>query len=256
MKRPSIEELDYSQTPLGELILRRRVVRSLGDKEIFEVKMDGQFLMSSLTNSAEIALADIAMDMLNESECDVLVGGLGLGYTAKAALDTSNVRSVTVIEFLPAIIQWHERHLVPLGAVLGEDSRCRIVQDDFFRYIQMGNAAPPEPRESMADAILPERYHAILLDIDHSPQSLLHANHAAFYTANGLSRLRERLAPGGVFALWSAEAPDASFLDNLRTALMTVTVHESRFFNPLLNEEDVNYIVTGIGDGPANSTIA
>lgn len=255
MKRPSIEELDYCQTPLGELILRRRIVRSLDDKEIFEVKMDGQFLMSSLTNSAEIALADIAMAMLDESECDVLVGGLGLGHTAKAALDASNVRSVTVIEFLPAIIQWHEQNLVPLGATLVEDSRCRIVQDDFFRYIQHGNAVPTTQGDSVADNTVPERYHAILLDIDHSPQSLLHTNHAAFYTADGLSKLQESLVPGGVFALWSAETPDADFLDNLRTVFKKVDVHESRFFNPLLNEDDVNYIVTGVGDGPVTSSI-
>jgi len=99
----SIEELDHAMTPLGELILRRRCVRSLGGVDVFEVKLAGAFLMSSMVNDAEIALADIALSQVTGHWRDLLVGGLGLGHTAKAALDADHVRSVTVIELLEPV---------------------------------------------------------------------------------------------------------------------------------------------------------
>ena len=91
MAMAAFEELDYGLTPLGELILRRREVLSLDRAEVFEVKLDGEFLMSSIVNDAEIALAEFALPLVACDRCDVLVGGLGLGYTAKAALDAEVV---------------------------------------------------------------------------------------------------------------------------------------------------------------------
>lgn len=248
MPTGAFEELDYSMTPLGELILRRREVLSLDRAEVFEVKLDGQFLMSSLVNASEIALATIALGPPAGAACDVLVGGLGLGHTANAALDSPNVRSVTVIEYLARVIGWHQRGLVPLASRLINDPRCTLIHGDCFAAIH--TAAPRElPRDERdaevagAEPRLPERFHAILLDIDHSPQCLLRSSHAAFYTADGLKRLSERLHAGGVFALWSAERPEESFLNDLRAAFRKTDVHESRFFHPLLNEQDVNYII-------------
>lgn len=237
MTRPALEELDYRQTPLGELILRRRRVRSLGDVEVYEVKLDGQFLMSSLVNSAEIELATIALAESPDEQRDVLVGGLGLGHTAGAALDGPNVRTVTVIEYLQPVIDWHEGRLVPLGEKLVSDSRCRLIHADFFRFIAGDTSAPAEASSA------PDTFHAVLLDIDHSPQALLQPDHAAFYTTGGLARLAGRLHAGGVFALWSADPPEPGFLSDLQRVFASVRVHESRFFHVLLNEENVNYII-------------
>jgi len=240
MPRPAIEELDYRQTPLGELILRRRRVRSLGDADVYEVKLDGQFLMSSLVNSAEIELATIALAEAPGDQRDVLVGGLGLGHTAGAALDTPHVRSVTVVEYLQPVIDWHERRLVPLGDKLVSDPHCRLIHADFFRFIS-GDTSAPAKENSAPDE--PDKFHAVLLDIDHSPQALLQPDHAAFYSAEGLARLAGRLHPGGVFALWSADPPEPDFLSDLERVFASVRVHESRFFHVLLNEENVNYII-------------
>lgn len=231
MSQPAFEELDYGMTPLGELILRRRAVLSLGGAEVFEVKLDGQFLMSSLVNEAEIALANLALPLVGDGPCDVLVGGLGLGYTAKAALDFPNVRSVTVIEYLERVIDWHRRGLVPLARQLTGDPRCTLIQGDFFA-----------DWEAWLNAIGLKRFHAILLDIDHSPQCLLQPAHAGFYTPDGLKRLTGRLHPGGVFALWSADPPQATFVDDLQAVFSRVQAQESKFYNPLLNEDDVNTI--------------
>ncbi len=227
------EELDYRKTELGELILRRRAVLSLDGAEVYEVKLDGEFLMSSLVKDAEIALATEALRLIECAECDVLVGGLGLGYTAQAALDAQNVRSVMVIEYLEGVIDWHRRCLVPLGQSLTEDARCALILGDFFEAIMSRSVNSP---------VAGRRFHAILLDIDHSPQCLLQPSHAGFYKREGLERLVDRLHAGGVFAVWSADPPEEGFLNGLRSVFADVQVRECAFHNPLLNEDDVNYI--------------
>ena len=253
MTLAAFEELDYSMTPLGELILRRREVLSLDRAEVYEVKLAGELLMSSLVNDAEIALAEFALPLVACDQCDVLVGGLGLGYTAQAALEADNVASVTVIEYLERVIAWHQRELVPLGRALTQNARCRLVHGDFFAAVgspanQSDGSSEPCPEALAAIRTEParwrsERFHAILLDIDHSPQCLLHAGHAAFYTAEGLKRLTCHIYPGGVFALWSADPPAEALTDSLNDAFANVRVRESTFYNPLLDLHDVNYIV-------------
>ncbi len=242
----TFEELDYGMTPLGELILRRREVLSLDRAEVFEVKLAGEFLMSSLVNDAEIALAEFALPLVECDQCDVLIGGLGLGYTAQAALKADKVATVTVIEYLQQVIAWHQRELVPLGRALTQDGRCRLIQGDFFEVVGSPAKQNDQPSglcpESLA-GLASKRFHAILLDIDHSPQCLLHAGHAAFYTAEGLKRLSSHIHAGGVFALWSAEPVEESLSDGLNGAFASVWVREANFYNPLLDQDDVNYIV-------------
>src|SRR5687767_427534 len=94
----TFEELDYRQTELGELSLRRRQILSLDGLEVFEVKLGDSFLMSSLFHEVEVALADLGLAALERGELDVVVGGLGLGYTARAALKHAQVRSVVVVD--------------------------------------------------------------------------------------------------------------------------------------------------------------
>ncbi len=240
-----IEELDHAMTSLGELILRRRCIRSLDNAEIYEVKLDGEFLMSSLVNNAEKALAHIALDrvalldvahsQVYDRSFDVLVGGLGLGYTAKTALDVEHVRTVTVIELLEPVIRWHEERLVPLANELLGDPRCQIVLGDFFELIKSANSPP--------DNVDAPTYHAILLDIDHSPKCLLQSSNSAFYTERGMQSVIRRLHPGGVFAFWSADPPESELIDCMKMAFAEVSIHECRFLNPLLNKEDINWIV-------------
>ncbi len=114
----NFEELDYRQTALGELILRRRRALEADGREIFEVKLNDEYLMSSLFHEGEVALADLGLAELTGEGWDVVVGGLGLGYTAAAALKYDQVARMVVVEALAPVINWHQRELVPHGALL------------------------------------------------------------------------------------------------------------------------------------------
>ncbi len=218
------EELDFAQTPLGDLFLRRRRIRSLDNLEIFEVKLGEAFLMSSLFHVVEEALAHRGLGDLPGSEWDVVVGGLGLGYTACAALEHPEVRSLLVIDALAQVISWHRRGLVPLGPRLTSDARVKFLEADFFALAQSARGFA-EGRQ----------FHAVLLDIDHSPRDLLAPGNASFYTVTGLQALAAQLHPAGVFALWSDEAPDEEFLALLCEVFPEVRAEVVAFPNPVLD---------------------
>lgn len=224
------EILDSQPTPLGELMLRRRRIASLDGLEVLEVKLGDEFLMSSLFHVVEEALADLGLAETKGEALDVVVGGLGLGYTAAAALRESRVRSLLVVDRMPAVIRWHREGLVPLGSVLASDSRCRFVEGDFF-------ALAAEPAAGFDPAAPGRRFDAVLLDIDHSPRKLLHGSHGAFYSREGLARLAEHLRPDGVFALWSDDPPDAAFLADLGAVFEGVRAEIVPFPNPLLDRD-------------------
>jgi len=220
--------LDSRPTPLGELTLRRRRLLMLDGLEIYEVKLGESFLMSSLFHDVEVALANLGLAPLAGPALNVVVGGLGLGYTAAAALKHPTVHSVVVVEALDAVVDWHNQGLVPLGATLTGDARCRFVHGDFFAL-----AAAPQ---SGFDPVQPGRqFHAVLLDIDHSPRNLLHPRHAAFYQPAGLRQLAAHLHPGGVFALWSDDPPETEFLQELDKVFVNSQSHVVKFHNPLLD---------------------
>lgn len=227
-------ELDYQATPIGELSLRRRRDPALGGREVFEVKLGDDFLMSSLFTEGEVALAELGLDALAGAEADVVVGGLGLGYTAAAALEHPATRSLRVIEALDAVIVWHRRGLVPLGTRLADDPRCTLAQGDFFRL-----AASPAGLDPAAPS---RRFHAVLVDIDHSPRHVLHPDHAPFYEPAGLRRLAAFVHPGGVFALWSNDPPDARFEAVLAAAFAGARSHLVTFANPYTGSESANTI--------------
>ena len=231
------EELDYCNTPIGELILRRRTEPRLR-VEVYEVKLGDEFLMSSLFTAGEIALAKLALAACEAGPLDVAVGGLGLGYTAHAALENAAVRSLLVVEALPVVIDWHRRGLVPLGAGLTADSRCEFLADDFFARVNCSGIDPRVPEK---------RFHAILLDIDHSPRHVLHPDHAAFYSPGGLRRLASHLRPRGVFGLWSNDPPDEMFRATLTEVFCSVEAHLVKFHNPLQDREATNTVYLAWG---------
>jgi spermidine synthase len=230
------EELDWQNTEMGEISLRRRLERTL-EVDVYEVKLGEEFLMSSLFPVAEIELARLGLAACAGAELDVVVGGLGLGYTAVTALEEPRVRSLVVVEALGPVIGWHEKHLLPDAETLTRDPRTRLVQGDFF-------ALAAAPGGFGADG--PDRVHAVLLDIDHTPQHVLHPSHAAFYTPQGLRALHGHLHPGGVFALWSDDPPDADFVNLLQAEFGSAEAHVVSFANPLTGGTSANTVYVAV----------
>jgi spermidine synthase len=230
------EELDWQDTPMGEIVLRRRVEPTL-KIDVYEVKLGEEFLMSSLFTVAEVELARLALAEATPDRIDVLVGGLGLGYTAAAALADPRVRTLTVVEAISPVIGWHRDELLPETAGLASDPRVQLVEGDFFALIDGSGIAQDVRPEGLTDA-----YDAILLDIDHTPRHVLHPSHASFYTSEGLNSLRRQLKADGVFALWSDDPPDQDFMTILTDVFSDTSAHIVNFANPLTGGESSNTV--------------
>ncbi|MFL0801374.1 MAG: spermidine synthase [Agarilytica sp.] len=233
------EELDNQSSPIGDISLRRRSEPRLDGKILFEVKLGEEFLMSSLFVEAEIQLSKLGLAGLQASGfiegLDVVVGGLGLGYTAAAALEHDSVKSLVVIDVMEAVIDWHQRGLVPLGETLNADPRCTLLHGDFFAIATSENSG--------FDSSGPERLvHAVLLDIDHSPSNWLNPENASFYSPAALQSLSDKLHPGGVFGLWSNDLPDEKFLHLLDSVFASSESHIINFPNPYTGGESSNSV--------------
>ena len=222
------EEIDSQASSIGEISLRRRRLPIFGDRDIYEVKLGDEFLMSSMFTYGEVALADLGIDMIQGDKLQIVVGGLGLGYTAEAALKHGRVDELLVVDFLQPVIDWHRQEKVPLGKILNADARCRYVQGDFFALAASAEGFDPSRAGRQFDAIL--------LDIDHSPKALLSDSNSPFYSSEGLARLAAHLRPGGVFAYWSTELPEADFLALLGSVFVDCRAEVVEFFNPFQNQ--------------------
>lgn len=218
------EELDYRPTPIGALVLRRRHEARLG-VDILEIKLGEEHLMSDLFTASEIALADLGLAACDGEALDVVVGGLGLGYTAKAVLDKTQTGSLLVVEYLEAVIEWHRSGLLPLGPELTGDPRCRLLHGDFFALAgSAGGFDPDTPGR---------KFDAVLLDIDHSPDALLDARSESFYQPEGLVAMAAHLKPGGLFGLWSDDREDPAFTERLAGVFADAWAEPVTFHNPL-----------------------
>ncbi|NKX63481.1 spermidine synthase [Labrenzia sp. 5N] len=228
------EELDYAPTPIGAISLRRRHILAL-KTDVFEILLGEEHLMSSLFTASEIALADKGLAALDGYKLDVLVGGLGLGYTAQAVLAHESVADLTVVDLLAPVIRWHEEGLVPMKTELADNPRCRLVQGDFFAMAAS---------EVGFDRDQPGRqYDALLIDIDHTPERLLHGGSKGFYTPEGLRAVQRFVKPGGIVGLWSDEAPDEAITALLGQAFDEAWAEPVVFANPLQDGREVTQAV-------------
>jgi len=201
--------------PLGEIALRRR-----GD--VLELVVDGVFAMDSAHTATETALATLALDRLARSArlggtgsvarsaprgigragWQVLVGGLGLGYTAAAVLADPRVSTVDVVELHPGLVGWAREGLLPGARAVLADPRVRVLVGDVRTVI--ARAAPAG-------------LDAVLLDVDNGPGFLVHQHNAEVYRPAFLRAALGALRPGGVLAVWSSE-PSAELAVHLAQA--------------------------------------
>jgi spermidine synthase len=177
-------ELARAFTPRGdELTLRRR------DRE-FEIRFNGWELMSSRGARSEMMLATLVCRSLTEPRPQVLVGGLGLGYTVRAALDALGGGAVVVVaELIPAIVDWNRTLVADIAGRPLEDSRVTVVNDDVVEIIRSRKLA----------------FDAILLDVDNGPDAVMYASNQILYSHVGLDLIKRSLNAGGVLAVWSAD---------------------------------------------------
>lgn len=233
---PIVHEIACEQTPIGELVLRRRRLHRDGE-DIWEIKLNEGYLMSSQFIDGEVALADLALAQLDGNALEVVVGGLGLGYTAQAVLRDTRVSRLTVVELIPQVIDWHRRHLLPLGKQLWEDPRCSLRQGDFFRLAGDRDGFDLENPQALHDAIL--------VDIDHSTTHLIDDVSAGFYGRDAIAALAAKLKPEGIFALWSTDAEDPAFIEAMQHSLRDVTVSRVEFATPYRDEPAFNLVYLG-----------
>lgn len=222
----NIEILAYEPSPLGTLCLRRRSLLSDPDTTVTEITLDGEFLMSSYHTLSERTLANSALKLHTGHDLGVLVGGLGLGYTAGEALRSHRVAQVQAVELLPQVVQWMQDDLTPLAGELKSDPRFTAVTDDVYRRLSL----PPQ-----------EQYDLILIDVDHSPGDRLGTDNVSFYEAAGLRTARQHLLPDGILAVWSY-AESSPFADALRQVFDEVHVEPVTELNVFTNETQTDWL--------------
>jgi spermidine synthase len=169
----------------------------------FSISVKNEELMNSRMHGSEDALAELACrKVANRSNPRVLIGGLGMGFTLRAALnEMGNNAAIEVAELVPAVVQWNRTHLADLAERPLEDPRTIVHESDVGLVIKAATG----------------KYDAIMLDVDNGPDGLTHEGNDRLYTAGGIKAAKKALKPGGILGIWSAE-PDPSFTKRLRGA--------------------------------------
>lgn len=191
--------VDRVETPEGPLELRQR-----GERD-FMITVKGRVLMSSLIHRSELAVAELACARIRQRPAPrVLIGGLGLGYTLRAALDALPKRAqVRVAELNQAVGRWCQGPLAALTGNAAQDARVRVVIEDVCAAVRQA-AAPGA-----------QRYDAIIVDLYEGPKDLRPGQRDPLYGMDSLHHTQAALAPGGVYAVW-AEDPNQAFEQRLR----------------------------------------
>jgi spermidine synthase len=184
------KEIDRAAVPgnEGEVILLAR-------GEEFSIRTAGTELMNSRIHGSEESLAELALARLDpKGNWQILVGGLGMGYTLAATLERSGSDAqILVSELIPAVVKWNREHLGHLAGRPLEDPRVGVAQEDVVKTIGKQHAS----------------WDAILLDVDNGPAGLTCKTNDRLYGDAGLTACLDALRPGGILAVWSSAVDDA-----------------------------------------------
>ena len=192
----SRELVGTAEVPGGEPL---RLFRRGAD---YMIVLDRNELMSTRMRGSEEALATMTLERLEPVDPHLLIGGYGMGFTLRAALEhLPRDARITVAELVPEIVDWARGPMAGLTAGCLDDKRVRLVVGDVAPMIAAGRGD----------------HDAILLDVDNGPDGLTRPGNDRLYGAEGLAAARAALKPGGILAIWSA-APDAAFARRLKQA--------------------------------------
>jgi len=181
---------------------------------VYMIRVDGVELMSTRQHHSEEKLAELACGQLRErmSEARVLIGGLGLGFTLRTALENLGpAATVVVVELMPAVIRWNQTPGYRLAADAMADPRVEVVVGDVVDVLKKSRG----------------RFDAIILDVDNGASGLTAAANSRLYSATGLAMIRAALRPDGCLAVWSADA-DPAFVQRMGQGGFAVTVERAR----------------------------
>jgi spermidine synthase len=213
-------EVARAESERGELVLRRRIEERTADA--LELRVNGVFVMDTKETSSEIELAAAALELVNDPR-DVVVGGLGLGFTTQRVLADHRVERVMVVEIEEALVGWMRNGTVPHGPSVLADKRVHIVNADIV----------------MAVAEAASTYDLVLLDVDNGPGYLVHDTNAGVYEHEFLAATRTILNPGGALVVWSAN-PAPGLAVTMEEVFGNCTEHP---YDVLLQERPEEYLL-------------
>ena len=197
------------------------------DGEYF-IKLNGRQLMSTTSTTSELLLAQLPCKGLgNRTDASVLIGGLGLGYSLRRALELTGPKAtVEVAELLPEVVAWNREFLGAVNGALLDDPRVKVTIEDVFEVIRRaGNA----------------HYDAILLDVDNGPTSFVQAKNSRLYARRGLGLIHRALKPGGKAAFWAA-CEEPGFLQSLSSAGFKAAAFPAKAHERARRESHVIYM--------------
>ena len=230
MSPSKLEILAYEDTSLGPLCLRRRELLSQPGVLVTEVTLNHEFLMSSYNTDSERTISSRSVELHGGSELKAMVGGLGLGYTARELLQNARIGKVEVVEFLQPVIDWLQQGLIPLSSVLSGFENLNISRDDVYERL-MG--------------IPDQRFDLIVIDVDHSPGDRLGEAEHPFYTEAGLAKAKAHLHDHGLLAVWSY-AESSSFAEAMQSVFSRVIVEPVTTINDLVGHEQTDWLFFGL----------
>jgi spermidine synthase len=213
-------EVARAESERGEVVLRRRVEERAADT--LELRVNGVFVMDTKETSSEIALAEAALDLVADPR-DVVVGGLGLGFTTQRVLADPRVEQVKVVEIEDSIVGWMRDGTIPHGPALLADRRVHIVNADIV----------------VAVAEATSTYDLVLLDVDNGPGYLVHDSNSGVYERDFLTSTREIINPGGALVVWSAN-PSTELATAMEAVFGNCTEHR---YDVLLQGRDEEYLL-------------
>ena len=187
-------EVARAESPRGEIVLRERRDPDAGSSSpvVLELRVNGVFVMDTFETSSEKGLATASLKQV-ENPRNVVIGGLGLGFTMHEVLADKRVEKLVVVEIEDALVQWMREGTVPHGPSYLADERVSVMTADI--------------RTAMAEAT-PAAYDLVLLDVDNGPGFLVYDENEEIYQREFLGQVKEALRPGGALVIWSAaESP-------------------------------------------------
>ncbi|MFD1175727.1 spermine/spermidine synthase [Paenibacillus puldeungensis] len=196
-----VEVIERAQSPRGEIQLQQR-------GQYYEIISNGTFLMATYNGESERLLVRSALQHVDKPS-QVLVGGLGVGFSLQEALRDPRVKEVTVVEIEPKVVEWNRTVLASVSDYALANPRTKLVQADLVAWIR-------ETKQS---------FDLICLDIDNGPDWKVYDGNASLYDDKGLHVLKSRLNPNGCITFWSA-TPSPDFAGLLKTHFGNVEIQE------------------------------